>query len=108
MSKKAKDTVDTGGPAFSRAAFDPGADAIGDAMWDRGEKGMTLLDWFAGQFLGAIIAKEGCSSDGITTTMIGPDPIRDAQMWAYQDAERAYIYARAMIVMKRRMEGGAE
>lgn len=57
--------IDNGGPAFpTSVAFDPGAD-FGNGMIVRGDKGMTLRDWFAGQALvGLLIKADEANSDG--------------------------------------------
>lgn len=61
---------------------------------------MTMRDQFAAMALLGILAKEGCGSDNITQQMLGSDLVRDATMFAVTDAERAYIYADAMMAVR--------
>ena len=77
--------IDNGGPAFSHHNHD----------------GMTLRDYFAAKAMQAIITKEGCTADNVTHVLIGKDPVLDVQMFADQDARRAYIIADAMLAARK-------
>lgn len=63
--------------------------------------GMTLRDYFAAKALQGLLAKEGCAADGITQTLAGSDPQRDALLFAHGDAQRAYVYADAMLAARK-------
>jgi len=77
---------DTGGPAYSRPAStltDPG----GLVLFDRGDRGMTLLDYFAGQFLASYTSND-CMKAGSPKVV----------------AAQCYEQAEAMITRKRKRE----
>ncbi len=87
-------TTDDGGPAFPVPLAAVTADNGDFVCWDatdRGLGGMTLLDWFAGQALGGLIA--------------GPNvyagPIRSAE----DVADLAYAYADAMLAARKQVRG---
>ena len=95
--------IDDGGPAFPR----PGCteEVAGcHPKFHTPAQGMSLRDLFAGLFLHAIVLKEGCVSNRITRSMTGEDRVRDAGMFAHGDAERAYIYADAMLSRRRKVQ----
>lgn len=56
-----------------------------------------LVDHFAGIVLSAILMKEGFRSDATMQVLAGNDPVMDAQVFSPIDAQRAYIYAEAMM-----------
>lgn len=66
------DKVDDGGPAFPEHA--------GQEIWQR--PGMTLRDWFAGQFLAGSMANSEAAGD------------------AHETAEWAYKFADAMLAAR--------
>ena len=72
------DAVNTGGPAFPRAAFE------GETGFSKGQKGMTLRDYFAAKAMQAEISRH---SYGIE------DAARDV-------ADAAYEYADAMLAAR--------
>ncbi len=52
------DAIDqTGGPAFPRAMYVAGDANDPNSIFDPGAEGMQLRDWFAGQALNALVAK---------------------------------------------------
>jgi hypothetical protein len=97
--------IDDGGPAFPQiksaiTAFDEDGVPLGSGITGF-DRGMCLRDWFAGMAMQGLLAKEGCQSDTLTQTLIGTDPSRDAEMFAFSDAERAYCYADAMLAARK-------
>lgn len=70
-----------------------------------GSNGMSLRDWFAGQALTGLLAKEGASGDAMSRIATGDNPECQASMFAGTDALRCYIYADAMLAARR---GGAQ
>lgn len=61
-----------------------------------------LADHFAGLALSAILSKEGFRSDATMQVLTGNDPVMDAQVLSPIDAQRAYIYAEAMMAERSR------
>jgi len=62
--------------------------------------GISLRDYFAAAALTGLLAKEGCTADTITRAMAGTNKVRDASMFAPDDAERCYIIADAMLAAR--------
>lgn len=87
-------TLNDGGPAFP---------AIGSEAFPSDPQGMSIRDWFAGQYLNGIAAGSVIES---TATRIGNMADLRGVSTAYFIASMAYEAADAMIAKRDQMEAG--